>query len=149
MTTTTIEMTLECLECSNCGMLYGLTEDFIKRRRDDKERFYCPRGDWQSYGGKTDAQKLKEAKADAERVRNDAALAWRRFNEERADHVDTKATLRTTKGHVTRMRNRIAAGTCPWCERQFPDLEQHVGAEHPDQLAAAEGDTATPAVVES
>jgi uncharacterized C2H2 Zn-finger protein len=37
--------------CAECGVLYGVTEQFDERRREDGETFYCPNGHEQVYKG--------------------------------------------------------------------------------------------------
>lgn len=44
---------------SGCGVLYGLSQGFQDRRREDKETFYCPNGHSHSYN-KNEADRLKE-----------------------------------------------------------------------------------------
>ncbi len=36
--------TLVVIECSSCGVSFGMTEDFIQARRDDHRTWYCPNG---------------------------------------------------------------------------------------------------------
>lgn len=40
----------------------------------------------------------------------------------------------TQKGQLTKLRNRIANGVCPWCQRSFANVARHVEHQHPDQV---------------
>ena len=47
-------------ECCNCGMPFGLTQEFQNRRVKDHKNFHCPRGHAQHYYGKTAQEKKIE-----------------------------------------------------------------------------------------
>ena len=55
-------VTMVWVECSNCGVSFGLTEEFQSRRRRDRKSFYCPNGHSQWYPGKSEKQLLQEEK---------------------------------------------------------------------------------------
>jgi hypothetical protein len=123
--------TLVVEECCRCGVAFGLTADLQRVFLDDRNRsFYCPNGHRQHYTGKTDAQRATERAERAE------ALAERRLASMYAARDQAAAaerSARTLKGHVTRLRNRIAAGLCPVpsCRRNFLDVKVHIATEHP------------------
>lgn len=62
---------------------------------------------------------------------DDIAAAHRR-----TEHAE--ASLRTTKGHITRIKNRVGHGVCPCCNRTFGDLARHMASKHPAYTEAAE-----------
>jgi len=82
---------------------------------------------------KTKAEKLKEElKAEREsrareRASNDQYEA--RLRDER-DSYKNKA--RAQKAAKTRLKNRVAAGVCPCCNRTFQNLARHMDHQHPD-----------------
>ncbi|HYC31767.1 MAG TPA: hypothetical protein VEB59_05720, partial [Gemmatimonadales bacterium] len=43
----------------------------------------------------------------------------------------TAASLRSTKGVVTKIKRRVAGGVCPCCNRTFSDLARHMSGKHP------------------
>ncbi len=76
------------------------------------------------YPGKSDVEKLREEKEYLERrlvfANNNAAHAER-----------SRAAAR---GQVTKLKNRIKAGVCPFCNRQFQNLKKHMESKHHDDV---------------
>ena len=145
MATQTVIETVNTLHCPNCGMLFGITEDFEKRRRDDHADFYCPRGHSMSYKAETEAERLKRQL----QQRTDELSRARAYHDQR--EADLQERIRTRdrriggyKSVVTRTKRKIAAGRCPCCSHQFKDLESHMKNRHPnwnpDRAAEAVGD---------
>ena len=121
--------------CWKCGVYFGILSDLDKRRRSDGGDLYCPNGHYGSYR-ETDEDRLKkEIKVKQEelaRERNE-----RKFAEVRARLAEEKVLIvghqnRSLKGVVTRTKNRIAAGKCPCCRRNFGNLARHMKGQHPD-----------------
>lgn len=128
MTTFTHTSTMEVIECCNCGMLFGMTADFNRRRHEDKGFFHCPQGHPQSYT-KSEVQKLKD-ELQRERAAKDQAKAdaqWQRDQRERAEK--TSINLR---GQITKVKKRIGNGICPCCNRHFSNLVRHMDCKHPE-----------------
>lgn len=113
---------LETVTCCNCGMLFAMTEDFKRRRHDDHETFYCPAGHAQHYTGATEAQKLKR---ELERKENELTAARDRANRAAAERDAAKKAHR-------KMRERVANGVCPCCNRSFENLRNHMHTQHPE-----------------
>lgn len=128
-TTQTYTGTLTVLQCANCGMTFGITTDFEGRRRDDHESFYCPKGHSQSYRQESEAERLKRQLAETERQR----VQWMdRAREKGEEAKRADASRRVVKGHLTRIRKRVAAGVCPCCKRTVSQLAAHMKTKHPD-----------------
>lgn len=132
-----VDMTiaLEVHDCPTCGVIYALPESYAKNRRQDGASWQCPNGHGVSYHG--DYDKLKEQLRQAE-----ADTKWYKDAERRAADARDAAqnSLKTTKGHVTRLRKRAVAGSCPFgCGRHFTNLERHVATKHAGQALEAEG----------
>lgn len=126
----TATYTLASLTCCSCGVLFGMEFGYNHQRTEDHERFFCPNGHGQSYTGKTEAQKLQE-QLDAARSLAQREAARRQQAEERTE-VERRSAA-AYKGHVTRIRNRIANGVCPaGCNRHFENVERHIATQHPD-----------------
>lgn len=53
-----------------CHCVFALPDSVNDRLRDSKERFYCPFGHGQSYGGDTEVERLKKVIAAKERLIN-------------------------------------------------------------------------------
>lgn len=76
----TVETTMVTEQCCNCGMLFAVTSDYQKRRRQDRARFFCPEGHGQSYSGETEAEKLRRER---DRLKQDAARLEDQIRRER------------------------------------------------------------------
>lgn len=123
------EQRLSLVTCAECGVEFAIPTPWEKSLRESHARFYCPAGHPLSYGGETEAERLKK-EADALRKR----LEFQR-NETEAQRrrVETqKRRAAAARGQTTRIRNRIAKGQCPCCGRGFADLAAHMSTKHPD-----------------
>lgn len=129
-----ITVKLVVWDCSDCGIVYGVPVDFVNTLRANGGRYYCPNG--HSLGwSETDADRERKAREAAER----RALAF----EKQADHEREARRVadlsnRALRGHLTRIRNRIANGVCPvpGCRRSgFTKVRAHIASKHPDWLA--------------
>ena len=107
--------------CSECGLVSGLADEFIAARRKDHGTFYCPNGHSQYFPQKNEAEQLRGQLEAARSLAN--REAQRREAAERQRNA--------YKGHATRLKNRVAAGKCPCCSEQFPDVAAHVAQAHP------------------
>ena len=116
-------------DCPDCGVIYGITVEYEKRRREDGRGFYCPNGHNGSFG-ESEIDKAKRLQAKAEE-----RLTWARSATQAArdQAEDAHHSARAYKGHLTRMRNRIANGVCPvqGCHRNFANVKAHVTSQHP------------------
>jgi hypothetical protein len=121
---------LEIHECGTCGVMFGMGIGFVNARRDDHKTWYCPNGHRWHFTAESREEQLKRERDEA---RNRAAL-------ERARRDQTEASLRATKGVVTKQRkklDRVKHGVCPCCQRHFENVEAHMATEHPDFDPAA------------
>lgn len=122
-------VTLESLECANCGMTYALPAMFISERRKDHRSFYCPAGHSQHFPQESPEEKLtRELKRYQRRVETLTA----EVTFERDQKEATERSLRATKGQLTKTKQRIAHGVCPCCKRTFQDLARHMAGKHPE-----------------
>jgi len=108
-------------ECCNCGMPFAMTKDYQRRRLDDHESFYCPRGHGQHYSGKTEAQKLKKQLEQKQRML-EAESGRAALLEQQRDQLGRS---------YGKMRERVKNGVCPCCSRTFQNLLQHMRTKHP------------------
>jgi hypothetical protein len=122
----TVELTT--MSCS-CGGIFAICEAYRAQRQKYGGHWWCPYCGNQRVYRKTDIQRLQE-QLEAEQ---------RRAIQERQQHDQTKADLRETesrrraeKAAKTRIKNRMAKGVCPCCNRYFADLHAHMHIEHPD-----------------
>jgi hypothetical protein len=112
-----------------CGIHLAIPDDLYKEARRNRDKsVYCPLGHSFVYSGETDAQKEKRLRM----------LAQDQVAAERARADGAEASLRATKGHVTRLRKRVLAGECAFCGQHLRDLDRHVARMHPDEKAEIE-----------
>lgn len=114
--------TLEVDVCKTCGIMFALPEEMLDRARTHPDIWWhCPNGHQWHFPVRTEAQKLKDVKDSLAR--------------ERARHEQTTASLRATRGVVTKQKNRlrrVAKGVCPCCNRHFKDVRRHMETKHPE-----------------
>lgn len=123
-------VTLYVLDCPSCGVVFGITAEYEDRRRADGRDFCCPNGHTMSW---------HESEADRQKKRADSAeqrLRWAEAREsrQRQEREAAERSARAFKGHVTRLRNRIASGVCPvqGCRRNFTNVKAHIAGQHPE-----------------
>lgn len=117
------KMVLE--DCCVCGVNFGVTENFHLSRKKTGKEFYCPNGHSLIYKN----SEYDELKKNAKMYRE-----W--YDEEVEKRCVAEGSLRATKGHLTRTRNRISKGVCPCCNRNFKNLAAHMENKHPDYFQA-------------
>lgn len=120
--------TFVVLECWACGMQFAITHalDFVLRRKGDT--FCCPKG-CRLFFGESEVERVRKvlAKTQAELDQEKACSQSLRLGWERTDRE--KAAVR---GHLTRLKRRIANGVCPCCQRAFRQLSRHMKTQHPE-----------------
>ena len=120
--------------CCACGILFAVDGDYDRRRREDHKDFHCPNGHPQHYTGKTEAQRQRQR---AEQAEAKAARLQAHADQQAAEIGYQQRRASALKGHLTRMRRRIAAGVCPvpGCQRTgLTQTLRHIAAKHPDWL---------------
>lgn len=119
--------TLTVTSCGVCAIPFAIPEDVYASRHQDGKSFYCPNGHCIGWSDSENAR----LKRDLKWAKDRAAAATARADQ-------TEASLRTTKGHVTRLRKRVVEGECPLCGQHLRDLARHVARVHPDEQAEVE-----------
>lgn len=135
MTTVIVTSTLQGVTCCTCGVLFGLTSEYIAERRRDHEWFRCPNGHSQHYSGETEAEKLaRQLKAkndELARVRAAHDQTHARLDSARAEVRHQERRINGYKGVVARVKRRVSSGSCPCCSMKFKNLREHMQTEHP------------------
>lgn len=122
-----VTTTLVAVNCYSCGVDYAIPA-ILDRVAQEKRglgghHVWCPNGHAWYYIGETDAEKYKRLYAES---RDHTAAV-------RAERDQAEASLRATKGVVTKMRKRAIAGACQFCHRHFVNVERHVATKHPGE----------------
>jgi hypothetical protein len=128
-----VTQTLVMTTCTECGILMAIPLEFDARLRSTHRNFYCLNGHPQHYAGKTEIENLREK---CKRLEDDRDWWSDQFESEREAHATTEARRRAEKAAKTKMKNRIAKGVCPCCNRHFENLQRHIESEHPDYVKA-------------
>jgi hypothetical protein len=117
--------TFEVHHCGVCGVEWAMPAWYLEARQKDHASWFCPNKHSFWFSGPSDEELLKR---DLAQVRDSLAT-------ERAARDQAEASLRATKGVVTKQRKtlrRVTAGVCPCCNRTFQNLGRHMEGQHPD-----------------
>jgi len=125
MSTITYTGTLTVISCW-CGIEFAVPRSLYDAHRYDRsvKSIYCPLGHWAEWG-----REQRESDHLRRQLRGEEA---RRIHAE-DQRLMAERSARALRGHLTRLRNRIAAGVCPWCHRHFSNVQRHVEGQHPDR----------------
>lgn len=123
----TIETLIET-NCANCGIVFAVPRDWLKGRQETGKIFFCPNGHTLCFE-ETEAMKLRKELAQTTRRLDETQT---RLTRAREAHDHQERLTRAAKGQVTKLKNRIAGGVCPCCNRFFSELASHVRSQHPD-----------------
>ena len=119
---------MDTLNCTGCGIHFGMPDGYLDNRRSDKKNFYCPNGHSMSYTeSEADCLRRERNRLKQQVAQRDDAI--REYIEQR-DAAERTASA--YKGQVTRLKNRSKAGLCPCCNRHFTNLERHMASKHPN-----------------
>lgn len=114
-----------------CGIIVAIPSDLYRKAQADSGfSIYCPLGHSFVYSkNEADRQRARAERAerDAEMARASRDAAW-----DQAAAAERSA--RAYRGHLTRLRNKIAEGVCPvdGCRRNFANVRSHIARMHPD-----------------
>lgn len=121
-----VETHIHVIECANCNIDFGIGDDFMRRRREDHESFYCPNGHTNVYNGRTDVE------IERDRLRRQLEVANTRATAATDQAQTAERRRRAEKAAKTRLKNRISKGVCPECNRFFRNVFDHIHTEHPE-----------------
>lgn len=94
-----LSTTYEVVACCNCGIHFAMPKDFINRRRQDHETFYCPKGHGNYYPQKNETEILKKQLKDVQ----DCCIR----REETVQRLERSNIA--LRGHLTRKKKAINA----------------------------------------
>ena len=118
--------TLEVEICGACGVLMAAPKVLLDNCREDGDNFFCPNGHSLTYNKSENDELKRKLKQAKDRLARETAL-----------RDQAEASLRATRGVVTKQRKKlekVVAGVCPvdGCKRHFADLRKHISPKHPD-----------------
>lgn len=125
--------TLQTVTCW-CGIGFAVPSTLRDQAFNHGTTIYCPLGHtctWAETENDRLRAELETANRTAIRERNWRETAEAQVESERR----SKAAIR---GHLTRMRNKIANGICPvaGCRRHFDNVQSHLTTKHAGWLEA-------------
>lgn len=123
MSIITLGVEFATMSCPGCAATFAVSRHEQTRWRNrERDHFACPY---------CETHMVPVGESEADRLKRE--LAWQKYRAERYEAQADTAERRASayKGHLTRTRNRIAAGTCPCCNRHFQNLGRHMKNQHP------------------
>jgi len=112
------------MHCGKCGISFAAPEDWRAEKQKTGEEWYCPNGHQRVYR------------------ESDAAKYQRLLEEEKSRHFTTRSRLNEAEAEKVKLerktanlKKRVAAGTCPCCNRTFSQLARHMAAKHKNYTA--------------
>jgi hypothetical protein len=128
-------MAMETLLCGKCGITFAVPSHFYRECREEgpNKTWYCPNGHPRVFAESETDKVRRERDRLAQRVaEKDDEIKRQREMREAAERSASAA-----RGQVTRIRNRVAKGVCPCCNRTFENLSRHMATKHPHFSADA------------
>jgi hypothetical protein len=114
--------------CWSCDVMYAVTKEFDRRRREDKQRFYCPNGHGAAYK-ESEADRLRRERdilqQQIARAEDERSAAWRA-------EAEAITARKKVERELKRTMTRAGAGVCPCCNRTFQQLARHMQSRHPE-----------------
>lgn len=118
------------LECYKCGIQFKVPDMFYRAKKSDHSSFHCPAGHGQFFTpGKSDEDIQRDR---ANRLDRQLASEQTRHAQTRAGKRDAENRERAQKGAKTRLKNQIAQGKCPCCNKVYKSLAKHMKKKHPE-----------------
>lgn len=130
MSTLTYTGTMEIHSCPSCHMDYAAPEAFFRRISEGGGSWYCPQGHSVEFTT-SHAEEMRKLQQQLDRQKS-------RTRHLEDQYEAAQLSARSYKGHVTRIKNRIANGVCPFCNRSFENVRNHMKSEHPKEPVPAE-----------
>ncbi len=128
LATITHDIILATETCCNCHIAFAMPQELQVKCKQDGTTFYCPNGHPQVYS-KPEITKLQEQ---LNRANSDAQYWRQRQVDIAAEKLHVERQLRTRKGQITKIKNRIGKGVCPCCNRTFENVARHMESQHPE-----------------
>lgn len=126
--------------CCVCSVKFGMDSASYDTLKRSAGVFCCPFGHEQHFArGPSEADKLRQERGRlAQKVaeREDAVKrAHDRIEQEKEARQAAERRASAARGQTTKLKNRVAAGLCPCCNRSFQNLSRHMTTQHPGYSA--------------
>lgn len=123
-------------QCWKCKCEVWLPDELHKAAKTSSAiSFFCSYGHSAVFReGPTDADKFRQER---DRLAQRLAEKDDEIRRQRELREGTERQLSAARGRVTRIKNRVAKGVCPCCNRSFDNLHWHMTTQHPTFTAEA------------
>lgn len=129
------EFYLETCHCCKVPFAMNAATYEVAFQKKAEGVFYCPHGHPQVYI--LGESELSKAQREASRLRQQIAERDDRIKDMQNEHDKKNHRIAGLKGTVTKIKNRVANGVCPCCDRTFVNLSRHMDTKHPDYTTEA------------
>lgn len=126
---------IKSVRMAGCGHIVYLDSEHMKECRRTHLMFYCTVCQQGNYF--PDESDLEELERKLTTVKDQRDTARRNYHLQQNVTRAVERSLTAHKGHTTRLKNRIAAGVCPCCQRTFVNLARHMKGQHPNYKGVA------------
>ena len=107
----------------------------MQKRKRDHGAWYCLScGTRQSYLIESDIEKIRRER-DAAVQREETLRKQRAQLEDQRDHLRRRVSA--ANGQITKIKNRISKGVCPFCDITFENLQRHMASKHANYAVTA------------
>lgn len=115
--------------CKTCGVLATCPTDLMEYHRKSGGYHSCPNG--HRWGWSKENSEDEQIRRERDRLKQKLAEKDDQIRRERERREAAERSASASRGQVTKMKNRAAAGVCPCCNRSFENLRRHMTAKHP------------------
>lgn len=115
------------VSCYTCGCRFGIGGQLHRRVVEKAQgHVYCPAcGKGTAWCESQEQKEIAQLKKKLQWEAKECARQMRLRD-------SAEASLRATKGSLTKLRKRVGVGTCPCCKRTFKQLKAHMESQHPE-----------------
>ncbi len=106
-----------------CGFTFAVPQHWWQHMHDAHKSIYCPKCQSGTYWPN---------ESDEEKLRRQLNSTQDMLATSRREAARLERQRRAEKAAKTRLKNRVAAGVCPCCNRTFANLARHMAGQHPD-----------------
>lgn len=134
---------LDRTNCPECGVIFGIPEELMKKLREKGTTFYCPNGHKLHFGdSENDRLRRERDRLKQQMAEKDDAIERRDrwLEDQRKDIEHEKRRHAATKGNLTKAKKRANAGVCPHCTRTFANMATHIRHMHPEKIHEPEAE---------
>lgn len=97
--------------CSHCTYGFPMSESVYDGYERSGETFYCPQGHRLAITQDSVVGRLRASERSLEQTRDTVSVLCKR--------------IESAKGVITRQRNRLIRGVCPYCNKSRLEIDEH------------------------